>query len=287
MHSKYRRWKREERGAYARRAPRLRRTRAPTYSLARIRRAFGMPAPHRIRAATRADAPALAALYADAFEDNPAYASVFQLRDTQPARHAEALAWLFERRAVLAVGSGCLFLLAEEAPTGDAPAPPLLAAAALMPLAKKPNFLAMIEAGVLEWPFRWGLPSLLRALALDGAQTGPVGETRGSEEPQLPPVVAELSMVAVRPDAQGRGIGGALLRELLARWDASGGGVVALGTQRARNLPFYARAGFVQTREWHAGGYTSWSMRRDAAPAAAAPPEPPSDAPHASGQEQQ
>ena len=268
-------------------APRLRRTRAPTYSLARIRRAFGMPAPHRIRAATRADAPALAALYADAFEDNPAYASVFQLRDTQPARHAEALAWLFERRAVLAVASGCLFLLAEEAPTGDAPAPPLLAAAALMPLAKKPNLLAMIEAGVLEWPFRWGLPSLLRALALDGAQTGPVGETRGSEEPQLPPVVAELSMVAVRPDAQGRGIGGALLRELLARWDASGGGVVALGTQRARNLPFYARAGFVQTREWHAGGYTSWSMRRDAAPAAAAPPEPPSDAPHASGQGQQ
>ena len=248
-----------------------------------------MPATHRIRAATRTDAQALAGLYAASFDDNPAYASVFQLRETQPARHAEALAWLFERRAILAVGSGCLFLLAEEAPTGDAAvaaAPALLAAAALMPLSKKPDFLDMLAAGVLEWPFRWGLPSLLRALALDDAQTRPVGEARGAAEPERMPVVAELSMVAVRPDAQGRGIGGALLRELLARWDACGGGVVALGTQRARNLPFYARAGFVQTREWDAGGYTSWAMRREAASAAAVLPEPPNDEPHAPARDQ-
>jgi GNAT superfamily N-acetyltransferase len=75
--------------------------------------------------------------------------------------------------------------------------------------------------------------------------------------------------VAVRPDVQGRGVGGALLAasratmlELAAREEVP----VVLSTQRAQNLPFYARAGFALwgERVLCAGrgerGFTSWFM---------------------------
>jgi GNAT superfamily N-acetyltransferase len=75
--------------------------------------------------------------------------------------------------------------------------------------------------------------------------------------------------VAVRPDLQGRGVGGALLaasRETMLELAARAGVPVALSTQRAQNLPFYARAGFALWGERVLGagrgqrGFTSWFM---------------------------
>jgi GNAT superfamily N-acetyltransferase len=240
-----------------------------------------------VREVTAADVGALAALCTSAFEDNPAYASVFGLRGgADGGAHAAALHWLFERRVRLALAAtGGHYLLCEEeaaaAETGGggstagdacgaaaaplAPARRVLAAVALVPHAGKAGLLHMLQVGLLEWPFRWGLPSLLRAFALDDAHEA-AHATHGADAatPPLPPAAAELSMMAVSPEAQGGGLGSRLLRELLARWDDAGGGGVRLGTQREQNLRFYERVGFTLVCRKEEDGYPSWFMRREA-----------------------
>lgn len=217
--------------------------------------------PCRLRPAELSDVPALAALYASAFEDNAAYASIFQLRSFDPQRHAQALAWLFTKRVSLTIKAGATYLVIQEEQHG-AEQPRVLAAGALLRISSQPTLWDMVMEGLLEWPFRWGLPSLFRALALDGEL---LDVPSGGVAP-----LAQLQMVAVAPGAQGEGVGSELVSALLESWDRRGGGRVVLSTQRARNLAFYQRRGFVLTKESDQDGYTSWALRRDAQVAAPA-----------------
>jgi GNAT superfamily N-acetyltransferase len=206
----------------------------------------------------------LAALYASAFDDNAAYCSIFQLRGSNAAGHTASLTWLFEKRVRLVLGAGGPYLMCVQEGTGT-----VLAAGGIVPHARKAGAWAMLREGILAWPFLLGMPSLLRALSINDL-TPPHGVAVAALSPPLPPAVAALSMVAVAPEAQGRGQGSALLAALLAKWDACDGGSLELGTQRAQNVPFYQRAGFALTAEWDGGGYTNWTMRREAVAAPAA-----------------
>lgn len=91
--------------------------------------------------------------------------------------------------------------------------------------------------------------------------------------------------VAVRPNAQGRGVGATLLaasRAAMLMLAARESAPIVLSTQRAQNLPFYARAGFVRWGECVMGegrgeeGFRCWTMGIEAARAremaAGAPP---------------
>jgi GNAT superfamily N-acetyltransferase len=73
-----------------------------------------------------------------------------------------------------------------------------------------------------------------------------------------------LDVIAVDPAAQGRGIGGALLRAVHARADADGV-PIALLTYQPTNLPFYARRGYTVVCEGTAprNGPRWWGLRRD------------------------
>jgi ribosomal protein S18 acetylase RimI-like enzyme len=217
---------------------------------------------HVLRDASPADEAALAALYTAALEYNPAFDSVFERRRDDPAGHADALLWLFHRRVALLLSSKAHYLVAVDEHTGV-----LLGGAAILPRASKAGLWDMLRVGLLEWPFRFGLPSLLRGLARDTLPPDPPGAV---------PFEGLVSTVAVSPEAQGRGVGSALLRALLARWDAAGGGALALDTQRERNVPFYERQGFRVTHTLtnvgaHGVEYTDWKMRREAAQPAAVP----------------
>ena len=214
------------------------------------------PLRHILRDANPADEAELAALYTAALEYNPAFDSVFELRRDDPAGHERALLWLFHRRVALLLAAKAHYLVAVDEHTGA-----LLGGAAILPRARKAGLWDMIRVGLLEWPFRFGLPSLLRALARDTLPPDPPGAV---------PFEGLVSTVAVTPKAQGRGVGSALLRALLARWDAGGGGALALDTQRARNVPFYERLGFrvIQTDTAvgaHGVEYSDWKMRREPA----------------------
>jgi ribosomal protein S18 acetylase RimI-like enzyme len=75
-----------------------------------------------------------------------------------------------------------------------------------------------------------------------------------------------LPMIAVRPEAQGRGIGSALLEPVLRRCDDDGmPAYLEATTERSRAL--YERHGFEQVAEVHLpkGGPPLWPMRREPA----------------------
>ena len=227
-----------------------------------------------LREARPSDEAELAILYAAALDYNPAFDAVFELRRDSPAAHAAALTWLFHRRVALLFASRARYLVAVDERTGA-----LLAGAAIVPRAAKAGLWDMLRVGLLEWPFRFGVPSLIRALQKD---------TLPEDAPGAVPFEGLVSTVAVAPEAQGRGVGSAVMRALLRRWDADGGGPLVLDTQRDRNVPFYQRLGFVVTQTVTATGahgaeYLDWKMRRerrggDAPDEATTPPAPPQDA---------
>ena len=212
------------------------------------------PRRHILRDARPSDEAELAALYAAALDYNPAFRAVFELDD--PASHAQALHWLFHRRVALLFASRAHYLVAVDEQSGA-----LLEGAAIVPRANKAGLLDMLRVGLLEWPFRFGLPSLVRALSRDSLPEDPPG---------VAPYQGMVSTVAVLPEAQGRGIGSAVMTALLERWDAGGGGPLVLDTQRERNVEFYQRLGFrltakVSTPGAHGMPYDDWKMRREAA----------------------
>jgi GNAT superfamily N-acetyltransferase len=73
-----------------------------------------------------------------------------------------------------------------------------------------------------------------------------------------------LDLLGTAPDAQGRGLGSALLRELLERVDVEGASSY-LETDRSANLPFYERAGYAVLGEERVLGVRVWRMWRPAA----------------------
>lgn len=223
----------------------------------------GAPLRHVLRDVTPEDVPALATLCAAALDDNPAFDSVFELRRDDPAGHERAMRWLFERRIALLLRSGAFYRVAVDVDSGA-----LLGGAAIVLRSRKAGLWDMLQVGLLEWPFRFGLPSLQRALAKDAHAP--------DDPPGAAPFEGMVSTVAVAPQAQGRGVGSALMRALLSAWDERGGGALALDTQREINTAFYKRLGFTVSRQRsHAGAhgvpYEDWAMRREAqAPQAAA-----------------
>jgi GNAT superfamily N-acetyltransferase len=71
-----------------------------------------------------------------------------------------------------------------------------------------------------------------------------------------------LQMLGTDPAWQGRGIGGAFLELVLSRCDQIGERVY-LEASKERNIPFYARYGFVVTEEMHVPrGPVMWAMWR-------------------------
>ena len=77
-----------------------------------------------------------------------------------------------------------------------------------------------------------------------------------------------LGPVAVDAPLRGRGIGGAMMAEFCARMD-HGRALSYLEPDRAENVRFYQRFGFVVIAEARVLGVPNWFMSRPAAPAAA------------------
>ncbi len=116
----------------------------------------------------------------------------------------------------------------------------------------------MIRCGMLTVPLRTGL----RPLARFGGANGVMDKIhqRHMNGPHW-----ELLIVAVAPELQGRGRGSALVRDGLARADASGLPCY-LNTNTPANLPLYEHLGFtvLEQATLGKGGPPAWAMRRDA-----------------------
>lgn len=224
-----------------------------------------------LRPATPADIPSLAAMYAAAFADNPAYRFIFSGSAAKPAPPG-ALQWLFERRACLLLWRKCPVLVVCAAPSPGATAPgKVLAAGALVPSARKHSTLDMVRAGILTWPLFWGMASLRRVLRMSDTPA----ELMGPGAPLAGLALGgELVLMAVHPECQGQGLGKRVLAALLRLWDGefgAGGGLV-VATQDAVALHLYKKAGFQpvilqgkEEEQQHAeGGFGNWFLHRPA-----------------------
>jgi ribosomal protein S18 acetylase RimI-like enzyme len=78
-----------------------------------------------------------------------------------------------------------------------------------------------------------------------------------------------VQLVGVHPDAQGRGVGSALLRHVFDTSDAAAHPVY-LETSNPRNIPLYERHGFRVVDSYDSRDITTWNLWRDPAPAAPA-----------------
>jgi ribosomal protein S18 acetylase RimI-like enzyme len=72
-----------------------------------------------------------------------------------------------------------------------------------------------------------------------------------------------LQLIGTRPEAQGHGLGSAVMAPVLERCDREVERVY-LESSKKENIPFYERHGFRVTEELHIpGGLTVWAMWRD------------------------
>lgn len=173
-----------------------------------------------------------------AFHDDPFFAHILP----DDSRRTRRLPWLMSRFVRLTEQVGTV-----DAIDGEAVALSMPASAASMPL---PD---LARAGFLAAPHRIGPPATRRMLRALSASSNAAD---GLDDDVY------FFMLAVHPDAQGRGHGRTLLRRVLERAENEGRGVY-LETNKARNVPFYERAGMEVIRhQVMPQGYDEWLLRR-------------------------
>jgi ribosomal protein S18 acetylase RimI-like enzyme len=199
-----------------------------------------MPTGSSVRKATLADAPRLARALASAFRDDPVIAWIFP--DEQRRRRVLPAFMEFRLRK-LAFPHDEVWTTA-----GGAAAAVWLPPPGRWQLSRRQRL--------------WLLPPLVRFL---GVRTGSVLGGLDRMEKQHPHDRSHwyLFILATEPAAQGRGLGSALLDQMLARVDADGMPVY-LESSNQRNIAFYGRRGFEITGEVAIpGGPRIWPMWRE------------------------
>jgi len=122
--------------------------------------------------------------------------------------------------------------------------------------------LTMVRRGLVPFALKHGRAAVKRLFWLKDTYDRLEGEAaRG--EPHW-----HVHMMAVRPDLQGRGLGSALIREVLERALREAKRPIVLTTHLPENVVFYRRVqlevcGEQELRPPDDRPYTVWSMRRD------------------------
>lgn len=203
----------------------------------------------------------MSAIYAAAFERNPAYRAIFLLQGDEQTR---AFRWLFERRVRMLQNLGASFVVAVDG-NGD-----IIGSVGMVPPACRPGILDMLMVGLLLWPYIWGIASLQRLLQLDERLVSAAVRTTSGAGAKAPPLPAwEVTMMAIKPGRQGQGLGSKLLTRLLQSTATPGSRRIKLSTQEERNVRFYEKHGFKVESESTVGEagvdtyppFRSWTMQ--------------------------
>ena len=133
-----------------------------------------------------------------------------------------------------------------------------------VPPGQSTDLVGLARSGMLTAPLKIG-PRPMARLARADAAIEPIRKQAMGDQPHW-----YLFIAAIDPDLQGRGRGGALLREGLARVDADGLPCF-LDTNNEANLSLYEKFGFTTVAQVQVGedGPQGWGMRRDPQPAGA------------------
>jgi ribosomal protein S18 acetylase RimI-like enzyme len=198
--------------------------------------------PPQVRRATSADVPALARMLARAFLDDPVASWAWR-----PERLRLGALERFQAVRLRQLLAGEEVWTNDELTCAALWAPPgrwhssLRETAELVPSFVHPRLLMRMPMVALGWE------KLERA------------------HPHKPPHLY-LALLGTEPDAQGRGLGSAVLAPVLEQCDSDGVGAY-LESSKERNIDFYARHGFRVLGEIQlVRGPTMWKMWRDPRP---------------------
>ena len=202
--------------------------------------------PSTVRLATRADLPALAAVLAEAFVDDPVKRHLTGLADVPPSRSIP----FFDAFTRIQLPHEQVYVAEVDTPTGAV----IQGAAVWSP----PGHWKVPARKIVRWAPRFVrmygrrfLPNLKLLLTV---------EQHHPHEPHY-----YLEFLGVHPAAQGSGLGRALIEPMLELADREGVGLY-LENSKEKNLAFYGRYGFQPLEELHLPGRnapTIWLMWRD------------------------
>jgi len=184
---------------------------------------------------------------ARAFHDDPHWSWVLPCE----SRRAQALPWFMEAWAKYCCKCGQAYTTAGK----------VEGAAFWIPPGRYPqNLVRMMLSGLMLVPLRFGPAGFARLMS-------GIACYERLHKRDVPPRHWYLSTLGVDPPRQGQGIGGALLRPVLARADAEGL-FCYLETEKEQNVRFYRRHGFEVAVEHDLpkGGPHFWTMRRKPQP---------------------
>lgn len=179
----------------------------------------------------------VAALLADTFETNPAYALIFKKKDTL----WDGLYWLFKTNLILINKRGTVTSVAKEKATGN-----IIGVYSLLPPGGvKSAFSDYLHIDLPQFIVKFGFGTLQKMLGMDSYNKQLLNEAIHTNEYYY------LSMVAIKQEYRGEGIGSFMIRncidELKSRERKCH--LVGLTTQLPENVTFYAKLGFQKLNE--------------------------------------
>jgi len=174
----------------------------------------------------------VAGLLTDAFFTNPAYSIVFKKKNQQK----EGLLWLFNASLILDNLRQTFTRVIKEKDTGK-----IIGTFTLIPpQGVKKNIAVYAKIGIVGFIVQFGISAFLRMLRLDDCNKLTLRKSIKDA------AYYYLSMVAIRPEYRGKGIGSYAIkhaiRELVTSNPACN--TIGLTTQLPENVTFYSRIGF-------------------------------------------
>ncbi|MCD7936001.1 MAG: GNAT family N-acetyltransferase [Tannerellaceae bacterium] len=177
----------------------------------------------------------VAQLLTDAFETNPAYSLVFENKE----HVRKGLFWLFRTNLFLLNRGEILTRVIKE--SGKI----IGTFSVLPPGGVKTNALSYLQIGLPGFICRFGFKTLRKMLKMDEFNKGILRQSMPAEEYYY------LSMVALREECRGKGIGSYAIRTCLEELSKEAGNcrLMGLTTQLPENVVFYSKLGFVKLDE--------------------------------------
>jgi predicted GNAT family N-acyltransferase len=179
----------------------------------------------------------VAGLLTNAFITNPAYSIIF----TKENKRREGLLWLFKTSLFMLNQEQVLTNVVKERDTENVIGTFTL----IPPQGVKTGISVYLKMGITRFILKFGIKNLFRMLRLDGINKNTLKEAMKTSEYYY------LSMVAIKEEYRGKGIGSHAIKSTVRELVSSKPACSSLGltTQLAENKTFYSRLGFTVLNE--------------------------------------
>ncbi len=196
----------------------------------------------------------VADMLTDSFLTNPAYTLIFP----QKNQRKDGLRWVFKASLILNNQKQPLTRIIKEKDTGN-----IVGTFTIVPpQGVKSGLFAYLKIGIPGFITKFGMSSLIRMLRLDN------GNKKSLAESIKMPEYHYLSMVVVREEFRGTGIGSLAIKQAIEELTTSGLSCKLMGltTQLPENVTFYSRLGFEKLHEgyidFQGNKYYNYTMKR-------------------------